>query len=208
MTNPAAARRAKARIATAADLETIVDTLTTAFEHDPLWGGWAFPDPDPKRRNEQRSAWWRFIARSALRYPWTRVTEGCEAVAIWYPPGGTEFTPEEEANVPSFLRELVGDHSAAFVECLELFETSHPRLEPHYYLSLFATHADHRGQGTGMALLRESLDLIDTEHLAAYLESTNPMNQERYESVGFRQVGTFTPPGGPTVTTMWRYART
>lgn len=198
-------RRVKARIATGADLEAVTETLTVAFEGDPLWGGWAFPDPE--HRTEQRRAWWRFCTNSALRYPWTRVTENCEAIATWYPPVSTELTEDEESQVQPLLEDLVGGHAGAFLECLELFERSHPRDEPHYYLSLLATHTDQRGKGLGMALLRENLELVDTEHMPAYLESTNPVNLFRYEGVGFYKVGEFTPPGGPTITTMWRDAR-
>jgi predicted N-acetyltransferase YhbS len=62
--------------------------------------------------------------------------------------------------------------------------------------------------GIGMALLRENLELVDAEHLPAYLESTNDGNIGRYEGVGFERFGAFTlPAGGPAVTTMWRYAR-
>jgi len=63
----------------------------------------------------------------------------------------------------------------------------------------------HRGNGLGMALLAESLALIDAEGMPAYLGSSNPANDARYEGVGFRKVGAFTTPDGAhTVATMWR----
>jgi hypothetical protein len=50
--------------------------------------------------------------------------------------------------------------------------------------------------------------LIDAEGLPAYLESSNPANNDRYGGVGFQAVGEFAyPGGGPVVTTMWRPAR-
>ena len=56
-----------------------------------------------------------------------------------------------------------------------------------------------------MRLLADNLALLDTARMPAYLESTNPANLLRYESVGFAVCGTFDlPDGGPTVTTMWR----
>ncbi len=59
-----------------------------------------------------------------------------------------------------------------------------------------------------MQLLSENLELIDREGTASYLESTNAVNIARYESVGFRRIGSFTLPAeGPTVDTMWREAR-
>jgi predicted GNAT family acetyltransferase len=56
-----------------------------------------------------------------------------------------------------------------------------------------------------MALLSENLQRIDAGGAAAYLESSNPANDRRYESVGFRRTGAFTTPDGErAVTTMWR----
>jgi len=194
--------------ASVADLDRVTEVMTVAFAGDPVWDGWAFPDPDPERRTEQRRAWWRFNVGSALRYLWVRMTDECETAALWIPPGGEELTHLEEEKLPALLHGLVGDHSETFLEGLGLFESSHPRREPHYYLSLLGTHEDHRGRGLGMALLAENLALIDTERMPAYLESSNPGNLHRYERLGFHKVGEFTlPAGGPTVDTMWRSAR-
>ena len=191
---------------TTADLEAATEIMTTAFAGDPVWGGWAFPIDNSAARDEARRRWWCFNLASAMRYPWVRLVPG--AAALWVPPNGSELTGAEETEVEPLLRELVGTHTDAFLECLGLFASNHPRDEPHYYLSLLGTHNDYRGQGVGMQLLSENLALIDGEGVASYLESTNPGNISRYESVGFRQVGSFTlAGGGPTVDTMWREAR-
>jgi hypothetical protein len=59
-----------------------------------------------------------------------------------------------------------------------------------------------------MRLLAHDLELIDAEHVPAYLESSNPANNHRYASVGFEPLGEFGYPcGGPVVTTMWRRTR-
>ncbi len=59
-----------------------------------------------------------------------------------------------------------------------------------------------------MRLLGHVLGLIDSEHLPAYLESTNRANNRRYTAVGFEPHGELRYPGdGPVVTTMWRPAR-
>jgi predicted N-acetyltransferase YhbS len=79
---------------------------------------------------------------------------------------------------------------------------------PHYYLSLLGTHPDRQGAGIGMRLLRENLAQMDREGVPAYLESSNPANLGRYQSVGFVPVGTFQlPDDGPELTTMWREPR-
>ncbi len=59
-----------------------------------------------------------------------------------------------------------------------------------------------------MWLLAHDLALFDFEHRPAYLESSNPANNDRYRTLGFEPVGEFSyPGGGPVVTTMWRPAR-
>jgi ribosomal protein S18 acetylase RimI-like enzyme len=192
----------KARIASASDLEGITTTLTAAFEHDPLWS-WAFPDP------EDLAVLWRFYIGSALRrYPTVRIVGDYAAASVWIPPQGTELTGEEEEQMESLVRELIGPRAAVVMELVERFDASHPREQPHYYLSLLGTHPDYRGQGLGMALLSETLASIDSEGAPAYLESSNPGNDRRYERLGFKRVGELTTPAGEhTVTTMWREAQ-
>jgi predicted GNAT family acetyltransferase len=60
-----------------------------------------------------------------------------------------------------------------------------------------------------MRLLAENLERIDAQHMASYLESSNPANNHRYERLGFEAVGEFQPPvrESAPVTTMWRAAR-
>ena len=82
-----------------------------------------------------------------------------------------------------------------------------PPTSPTITLSILGTHPDHRGHGIGMALVADTLERIDQEHAAAYLESSNPANDARYESVGFVRIGEFAAPGGPSVATMWRDPR-
>jgi GNAT superfamily N-acetyltransferase len=73
------------------------------------------------------------------------------------------------------------------------------------YLSLLATHPDHRGQGIGQRLLAENLAEFDAVGLPAYLESTNPANDHRYERAGFRTLGGFRAViDDAAVSTMWR----
>jgi GNAT superfamily N-acetyltransferase len=172
-----------------------------AFREDPLWG-WAFPG------GVGLDEWWRYLAGSALRYPWTWIAGDFEAVSVWIPPRGIELTEEEEAGIAPLLERIAGPRALDIMVLMERFDESHPTERPHYYLSLLGTHPDHRGKGIGMGLLAENLALIDTEGAPAYLESSNSANVPRYERHGFRQVGGFERPGGGfTAATMWRDAR-
>jgi GNAT superfamily N-acetyltransferase len=188
-----------ARIATDDDLDGVTATLTAAFEADPLWGRWAFPDV------KDLAVWWRLYVRSALRYRCVWVRGDYAAASVWIPPNGTELTAEEEERLKPLLEELVGPRAPDILEMVERFEACHPKEPPHYYLTLLGTHPNHRGRGLGMGLLAENLARIDAEGVPTYLESTNPDNNPRYERLGFRKVGAFTTPDGTrTVTRMWR----
>ncbi len=188
-----------------ADLDAVVRIMSLAFDRDPTWS-WAFPDD--ALRQDQYALFWRLMVSSAMRYPWVLVTAGAEAAASWIPPGGTELTKTEEAGLPDLLGQLVGERAHEVLELLERFDAAHPQHEPHYFLSLLGTHPAHSGRGLGMALLAESLLRIDREGMPAYLESSNPANNVRYQRHGFEPIVEFFPPRSEVpITGMWRPAQ-
>jgi GNAT superfamily N-acetyltransferase len=193
--------REDVRRATPADLDQLVALLWLAFRDDPLWS-WVFPE------REKLEPWWRFLIRSALTHRWVWVAGDFAAASVWIPPECDELSSEEEGQVQGLLQDLIGVRATEVMQLLGRFEASHPRERPHYYLSILGTHPDHRGHGLGMGLLAENLRLIDEEHMPAYLESSNPANDQRYESLGFNRYGAFsTPDEIHTLTTMWRPRR-
>jgi GNAT superfamily N-acetyltransferase len=192
------------RLAVPGDADAIIAALTTAFFRDPVWGP-VFPEES--RRAGQMAAMWRVYATSALRYPWTFVTPGVEAAAIWIPPEGIELTPDDIRELDDLMEEVAGPEAAASArEIEERLGAGHPA-EPFFHLTILGTHARHRGKSLGMSLLAGTLARIDALGAAAYLESTNPVNDQRYQSVGFEPRSEITMPGGQVVTTMWRAAR-
>jgi ribosomal protein S18 acetylase RimI-like enzyme len=196
----------RVRVATPADVRAITETISLAFHDDPTWS-WAFPDDG--RRQEQYAIWWRFLIEGAMRFenPAVFVTEGIEAAAIWLPPGEGEYSPEDEAKVPGIVRELVGDRADEFMKLLDGFDEVQPADPPHYYLSLLGVHDAHRGRGIGMALLQDNIARFDREGAPTYLESSNAINNHRYEGLGYRKVGEFnTPDDSATITAYWRDA--
>lgn len=173
--------------------------------HDPLWEH-AFARPDG--RTVDHAAFWRVFVAGALRYPSSWVANGGEATSIWIPPGGTEMTLEQQQHLAEVATGQLGSKAGEYLELLRRFDVAHPQDEPHYYLTLLATHPQHWGNGIGMRLLAHNLELVDAEHFPAYLESSNLANDRRYAAVGFEPCGEFRYPGdGPAVTTMWRSAR-
>jgi GNAT superfamily N-acetyltransferase len=195
-----------AREAGTQDIDLMTTTIALAFADDPVWG----PAMHASRTSlAERATLWRILITGVVRYPWSRLLPDAAAASAWIPPGGTEMTEEQEAELATQLHRILGPQGAAdFHALLERFEETHPHDTPHAYLSLLATHPDHRGRGLGMALLAEDLDRLDADHVAAYLESTNPVNDRRYISVGFEPVGAFrTMDEERVITRMWRPAR-
>lgn len=192
------------RAATADDVPLVAACLASAFHEDPLWGHWTFPDERTRARN--LVPFMALMARLGPEEMWVDMTPAGEAVTIWTPPGATYGLPEQEPLIDQVLDELFGARAAAMHELFDLFDANLPEGR-YFHLEWWATHRDHAGRGLGAALLRENLARVDAQHLPAYLESTNPANLPRYEALGFRRVGQFAPPGGPTVATMWREAR-
>jgi GNAT superfamily N-acetyltransferase len=172
--------------------------LAAAFEGDPPWR-WVFPD------FADLQTFWRFFIGSCLRFPATKVSGDYAAAAVWIPPGQPELSEEDDARVEPLLRELIGDRTPEVLDFLERFEDAHPHDPPHYYLSLLGIDPARRGEGLGMGLLAKCLEEHDAAGIPTYLESTNPVNNKRYERLGYRQVGEFTTPDGRhPVATMWR----
>jgi GNAT superfamily N-acetyltransferase len=192
------------RAATRDDARAVAACLTSAFHRDPVWGRWAFPEEGT--RAQRLFELMRFFVLAGVRRPWVRMTDEAEAAAVWVPPGVAEFSPAEEAAFGPMLHSLFGDRADELGALFAQFDEHHPDSEPHYYLSLWATHRKHAGRGLGTALLRANLARIDQERMPAYLESTNSANLPRYEALGFRPRSEFGPASGPVITTMWRDA--
>jgi GNAT superfamily N-acetyltransferase len=191
------------RLANTADAGAIVATLSGAFEADPIWN-WAFPDRS--RRPTQYETWFGLFVESAIPNGWVwTLDQG--AVSVWTPPGKSELSEEATAKLEPFLTHELGGHAESVLQLLERFESAGPKNRDFYYLSWLGTHPDHRGHGLGMDLLAANLARVDAEGMPAYLESTNPANNARYERLGFKPRAEFsTPDGQHTVTTMWRQA--
>jgi GNAT superfamily N-acetyltransferase len=191
-----------ARQATAEDASAVAAILAAAFHDDPVWGPWTFPDATV--RGQLSLPFWRFFVDASIPNGWVWLTSGNEATSVWVPPGTAELPPPFEERLQPFLVELLGARADTIYRGFECFDEAHPHHEPHFYLSLLATDPTHRGHGFGMALLSANLQEIDRQGMPAYLESTNPANNRRYEGQGFAAIGAFRVPDGPEVTTMWR----
>ena len=195
------------RRATVEDADAVLETIATAFYDDPFWS-WVFSDD--AQRAAQFRVWWKVFVDAAFRFDnWNWVTDQCGSIALWAPPGHTDLSAEDDAELLRLIVEFVdGPHCDDVLETLARFDGAHPRDVPHYYLSIVATHDDCRGHGYAESMLAENLKLVDAEHMPAYLESSNPANLKRYMRLGFEPIGEiFVPDDRPAITMMWRPER-
>jgi GNAT superfamily N-acetyltransferase len=195
------------RVATAADVDAVTDTIRLAFLDDPVWGP-ALTRPD--RGAGHLDEFWRLYVQAGMRFSSVFVAgEGggaAQSVAVWTPPGESELSDVQEAALTRLIKETFSqDLAARLFELYERFDTAHPHDRSHAYLGLLATHADYRGRVIGQRLLAANLADWDARGVPSYLESTN---LHRYERVGFRAVGAFRAVlDDSVITTMWRNAR-
>ena len=181
----------------------MTETITLAFGDDPVWGPALAP---PDGGTDHLAAYWRRSSRARR----SRAASGCSTTArrsrSGSRPAGRSWTSPAWRRLDAFnLATLGPDGARELHELYDRFEANHPTGEPHAYLSLLATHPDHRGRGVGQALLAEILRHWDALGVPSYLESTNPANDHRYERAGFRRVGGFTAVRDDApISTMWR----
>ena len=191
------------RVATPDDIDRATETITLAFATDPVWEV-ALRRADG--RVDHHLAYWRFFVAAAVEQGTVCMLDDAAAVAVWIPPGGQELPDEAWPAVRQFNEEALGDQGAREMAALyERFDADHPSGPPHAYLSLLATHPDHRGAGIGQRLLAANLARWDELRVPAYLESTNPANDHRYARAGFRPIGAFRAVrDAAQITRMWR----
>jgi GNAT superfamily N-acetyltransferase len=191
------------RAAATRDIDAVTRCITLAFATDPVW--------EPALRGlagqtDHHESYWRLFVESSIDQGGAFMTDGGEAVSIWIPPGGQELSGDRLTAFDALIeRALEPGQLAALRALFDRFEASRAPLGPHYYLSLLATHPDHRGRGIGQALLADDLARWDVAGAPSYLESTNPANDHRYARAGFRPIGGFEAVlDGHWVTAMWR----
>lgn len=191
------------RVATQDDVELVTRIIALAFADDPVWGpALARPDGSVAHHAE----FWRRFVEGAVPHGMVFLADDDAAIALWIPPGEEEMTDEHVEQLRAIVEQNLEPAAQERMFALwERFDESHDQDEPHAYLSLLATHPDHRGRGIAQQLVRETLADLDARGIPSYLESTNPGNDHRYERLGFTKVGAFegfVP--GSVVSTMWR----
>jgi GNAT superfamily N-acetyltransferase len=186
------------------DLDDAAVVLARAFAEEP--GNRAlFPDPELRRRYLELGARIKLDATLPYASVYGLEVEGRPAgIAVWHPPkvkprplGAIARSrrellvqaPELARGTPHVLS-MLPPHARAGIRLLRARnrgaeEASRGRA---WYLAILATDPDLQGRGVARRLLDHVLDRCDADGLAAWLETTDPVNPPLYEHLGFRTV--------------------
>lgn len=181
------------------DEASVYATLVSAFADDPV-ERWLYPD----RQNylDRFPGFLTAFGGTAFdEHAVWRLGEFA-AVAMWLPPG---VEPDSDAIV-GYLTETVapGKHADTYA-VLEQMDAAHPSF-PHWYLPWLGVDAALRGTGLGGELLKVCLDIVDKDHLPAYLETPNPRTVPFYQRHGFVVTGQAQAGACPPIVFMLRSA--
>lgn len=192
------------RDATGDDLETLVATLSDAFNDDPVLN-WVIPErrlyPD----------FFRVIVRDVyLPRGIAHLEQEGRGAALWLPPGEKFEIPPRLAMLVMIARLVLRRGPRPLQRIRQqggLFERHHPT-EPHYYLQFVGCRRRDQGRGVGSALLKHGTRLVDEAGMPAYLESSNSLNVPLYQRHGFEVRSEATVArDGPRAWFMWREPR-
>ena len=177
-----------------------IAALVTAFTTDPFIR-WMLPEPSQYLFYFPEIL--RYFAGNAFDNDSAYCSEDFRAAALWLPPG---IEPDEEALAKVMQQAVAPEQLDDVFTVLEQVGMLHPQ-EEHYYLPAIGVDPACQGRGYGSALLSHSLEVCDANHVAAYLESTNPLNIPLYQRFGFEIVGDIRSGDSPALVPMLRSAR-
>jgi ribosomal protein S18 acetylase RimI-like enzyme len=184
-----------------------VDLLVRAFADDPLFGHFA-------DTAALRHALFAHQVRSGLRMLY-RSGPACKAVALWEEPGSQGISIRQgllDLRAAVGLVRALGIRRTADLAAFNAWATElRHRLTggPHWHLVLLASDPAQRGRGHAWSLVRPVLEEAGRTGVAAYLETHNAVNVERYRGYGFDVVAEEAVPGTAVVQRcmLWRPAR-
>jgi GNAT superfamily N-acetyltransferase len=183
-----------------ADVARAEGVQLLAFATDPVMR-WLWPEPHAYLHAFPRLV--RGFGGRAFEHDAAHVATGFVGGTLWLPPA---VHPDEEALETLMTETLVEPVRSEAQRILEEMGASHP-VEPHWHLAFIGVDPMQRSRGIGAALLQHTLARIDTQHLFAYLESSNPANLSLYRRHGFEVIREISEGGSPPVFPMLREPR-
>lgn len=190
----------KAVPADSTDYDRSIGSLVAAFIADPFIR-WMFPDP--KQYLDYFPLVLKYFAGRAFEQSSAYRSDDFKAAALWLPPG---IGPDEEALGAVMQEGVAAELQEEVFGVLEQVGAGHPE-EVHWYLPAIGVEPRSQGKGYGSMLLARGLEVCDRDHVAAYLEATNPANIPLYERFGFEVTGQIQAGSSPAITPMFRAAR-
>jgi ribosomal protein S18 acetylase RimI-like enzyme len=193
-------RSVTVRTMTPADEIPAIDTVVLAFAADPI-ARWSWPHSHDYLVNMPRLI--RAFGGNAFTHGGAYCTDEYTGTALWLAP---DVHPDEEALddvVPGTVSPSIRSDVVAVMEQMASY---HPTAA-HWYLPLIGVDPVHQGKGHGDALMTYALERCDRDHVAAYLESTNPSNIPLYRRHGFEVLGTIQVGSSPPLVPMLRPPR-
>jgi ribosomal protein S18 acetylase RimI-like enzyme len=179
---------------------TVSALITLAFATDPM-ARWSLRDPQAYLVVMPELI--RAFGAAAYDSDSAYLSEDGGGAAMWLPPG---VEPDIET-LDRLIRENADPAILSDVEGIfDAMARYHPE-EPHWYLPLIGTDPMRQGQGIGSALMQHALVRCDRDGVAAYLESSNPLNIPLYQRHGFEILGTIQIGSSPVLTPMLRPPR-
>jgi len=168
------------RIVGEADRRKAIVTLLLGFSGDPFMR-WLNPRADLYL--EAGPSFDAFGGR-AIDNGSAYVANEFEGVAFWMPPG---VESDEDRFIEEVLKFVPKNKHETMFKVLEAMEEYHPK--DAWYLPIIGVDPAYQGKGIGSFLMKKAIERVDSEGLAAYLESSNPLNMSLYERCGFETMG-------------------
>ena len=185
---------------TMADEVPAIDTVVLAFAGDPI-ARWNWPHSHQYLTSMPSLV--RAFGGNAFSHSGAYCTDDYIGVALWLPPG---VQPNEQTLTEIIESTVSASLRADAFGMFEQMASYHPSA-PHWYLPLIGVDPAHQGKGHGDALMTYALQRCDHDHLASYLESTNPRNIPLYQRHGFEVLGTIQVGSSPPLVPMLRGPR-
>jgi ribosomal protein S18 acetylase RimI-like enzyme len=192
-----------------ADHASAAGAVLAASHHD--YPAFRFQIPDPQVRNRFLLPFLTATARDVAIYGslfGAYLDDHLAGVALWQPPGRFPLSPLRKARMtPALLRAAIAAPRAfpRFARSGAVLERAFPD-EPVWYLETLGIHPDAQRRGVGTALLAAGLAVVDSNHVACHLHTSDEANIGYYKRWGFdlTQPGFSAYPDGPTYYGMTR----
>jgi len=204
----------------AQELEAAAQTLTHAFDHDPLM---SYIVPGSLNRARQLPGFFQGCLQYGCKNGTVYVATSDETnltaatanpaiagVALWLGPGAkVNMTTQRVIRAGLTVKMLKVIFKLGWANMMRLFRVSDhtekmhtlQMTEPHWYLMFLGVETTLQGHGIGSKLLQPVLAKARSDGLPCYLETMNSQNVPFYQRHGFKLLETSViPKGGPK---MW-----